>query len=94
MPLFRCFINGKNFPGSLIGEPEPIGFYTTRFVVASTPEEAEMLALSLLKSDASLAAPESDRTSDARVYFEEIELVPDDTDQVPGSRFTFYTAEA
>ena len=94
MPLFRCFIHGKDFPGSLIGESEPIGFYTTRFVVAATPDEAEMLALSLLKSDEKLAVPESDRTTDARVYFEEIELVPDDTDQVPGSGFTFYTDEA
>ena len=94
MPLFRCFIHGKNFPGSLLGESEPIGFYTTRFVVASTPEEAEMLALALLKSDDKLAVPELERTTDARVYFEEIEQVPDDTDQVPGSGFTFYTAEA
>ncbi|RYG85980.1 MAG: hypothetical protein EON58_22280 [Alphaproteobacteria bacterium] len=94
MPLYRCFIHGENFPGSILGESQPIGFYTTRFVVAATPDEAETVALALLKADESLVVPESERTSDARVYFEGIEEVSDDTDQVPGSGFTFYTAEA
>lgn len=94
MPLYRCFIHGENFPGSILGKSEPIGFYTTRFVVASTPGEAEILALSLLKADASLTVSESERKIDARVHFEDIEEVPDDKDQAPGSGFTFYMMEA
>lgn len=90
MPLFRCLIRGENFPGALIGSEEPIGFYTTRFVEAGSPEEAEMLAIGLLRDDANLDVP----PEHASVYFEEIEEVPERTEQLPDKGFSFFPMSA
>lgn len=65
MPLFRCFIRGENFPGKLIGERKPIGFYTTCYVEAQSSEQAEMLAVDLLRNDKDLALSPKYRTQDA-----------------------------
>lgn len=76
MKWFRCLIEGENFPGELANTKELIGFYTTRFVEANTPEEAEMKALDNLKSEESFQLPEGVRPPEnAKVYFEEIEEV-------------------
>ena len=90
MPLYRCLIHGKNFPGVLIKSKKPCGFYTTRFVEASDPEEAELKVVGLLRDDASLQVSEKHRTSDARVFFDEIEEVSDITG--PNKGFTFYSS--
>lgn len=91
MPLFRCFIRGDNFPGMLLGQQEPIGFYTTRFVEAETPEQAELLAVDLLRVDSSLDVPQEHRTHDSKVYFENIDEVPAETERKPNKGFTFFT---
>ncbi|MFT3898062.1 MAG: hypothetical protein QM719_10285 [Thermomonas sp.] len=90
MPLFRCLIRGDNFSGKLIGKKKPIGFYTTRFVEAETSKEAELLALELLKNDPNLEVAPKYRTEDARVFFEKIDEVPQDTKRVPNNGFTFF----
>jgi hypothetical protein len=75
----------------MLALPYTIGFYTTRYVTAESPEAAEMLALAVLRSDPSLQLPgDIEMPLDARVYFEKIEEVPNDTPQVPNSGFTFY----
>jgi len=91
MPIFQCSIRGENFPGSLAGESELIGFYTTRFVEAASPSEAELAALALLRSEPAfeLVRPE-DRMEDAQVYFEQIEEVPTELGRGPGKGFTFF----
>lgn len=77
MPWFKCLIHGENFPGILIGEVREVGFYTTRFVEAPNPEQAEILALARIRDE-----PKLQKTKDlipgerAKVYFDEIEEVP------------------
>lgn len=90
MPLYRCSICGENFPGALLGESKPIGFYTTRFVEASTADEAEMLALDSLRGDEIFNIPIEARTEDARVFFEKIVVVAPDTERAPNSGFSFF----
>jgi len=90
MTLYRCLIKGENFPGVLLGEPESIGFYTTRFVEAVNAEEAELLALELLRNDKTLTVAPEARTKNARIHFEQIEEVPTDTERKPNAGFTFY----
>ncbi|HJZ94176.1 MAG TPA: hypothetical protein VKE40_25150 [Gemmataceae bacterium] len=76
MPWFRCFIRGGNFPGALIGEAGPVGFYVTRFVEADDPGQAEAKGLELLKADPHLKLPAGcDPTVESRVYFDEIEEI-------------------
>lgn len=45
MKHYRLLLNGQNFLVSYEGELTYMGFYTTRFVVASSPEEAELKAI-------------------------------------------------
>ncbi|CAN7511002.1 hypothetical protein LJR168_003598 [Pseudoxanthomonas sp. LjRoot168] len=91
MPLFRCSICGENFPGKLLDQEDLVGFYTTRFVEADTPEQAELAVLELLRSDASLELPPEYRSQDAKVYFEDIDEVPMDTERALDAGFVFFT---
>ena len=89
MPLYRCFVHGKNFPGILVGSKKPCGFYTTRFVEADNPKQAELQVLELLRNDDSLQIAVEHRTQDAQVFFEEIDEVSEING--PNKGFTFYT---
>jgi len=91
MPVFRCYIRGENFPGSLAGESEPIGFYTTRFVEAPSASDAELAALESLRREPEFeqVRPE-DRMEHAQVYFEQVEEVPLESGRGPGKGFTFF----
>lgn len=75
MKLFRCLIEGINFPLEVEGQAELLGFYTTRFVRAETPQDAEALVLEKLRADPTLDVAPSKRTEDTKVYFEEIEEI-------------------
>jgi hypothetical protein len=74
MPWHRCFIRGENFPGCLMKIEGPLaGFYTTRWVEVSTPQEAEGAAIALLRADPALVVPEGKpRPTNAKIYVEEI----------------------
>jgi hypothetical protein len=58
MKWYKCFVAGENFPGVLIDDKEPVGFYTTRFVQAVNGEDAEMKVLESLRHEESLKLPE------------------------------------
>ena len=91
MAWFRCFIRGENFPGQMIGEARPIGFYVTRFVEAADPESAEVAALQALRDDPNLALPPGHTPSgQERVFFEEVEELT--AEHVPAVQpgFTLY----
>lgn len=82
MAWFRCFIRGENFPGQLVGEPRPVGFYVTRFVEAADPQAAEFVAIHGLRAEPKLTLPPGfTPNGQARVFFEEIEAVA--VEQVP-----------
>jgi hypothetical protein len=75
----------------MAGEPRPIGFYTTRFIEASSASEAESVALEALRSEPEFqrVRPE-DRMESAQVYFQQIEEVPAELGRGPGKGFTFF----
>lgn len=93
MPLFRCLIRGDDFPGSLLGQKNPVGFYATRFVEADSPKEAEMLALDLLRNDPTLDVAPDQRVQSASIFFESIEEVSIGTERTPNKGFTFFEME-
>jgi hypothetical protein len=86
---YRCLVRGEDFPLVLKGELDLFGFYTTRFVDASTPEDAEHRATRLILADPSLSfsmgAPAAEG---ARLYFESVDRV--DEQGASNSGFTFY----
>jgi len=92
--LYRCLLRGENFPGILIGEQgKTIGFYTTRFVDAASPEEAEQAALNVLRGDSTLAVPAEQRTPDATVFVERIDEMQADAERTPNAGFTFFVMD-
>ena len=77
MPWFKCFIAGYNFPGILAGQSQPVGFYTTRFVEAFSPDAAEAEVLKALQEDKCLILPENFvPTVNAQAFVEEIVEIP------------------
>lgn len=95
MSWYKCFIAGENFPGALIGESNPIGFYTTRFIEAKSPEEAETKVLANLKNEQKLSLPPGvPRPSNATVYFENIEEVESAEVTETNMGFSFFVMEA
>jgi hypothetical protein len=53
---YRVLLNGRNFRLEVDGKSELHGFWTTRFVLASSPEEAATAALTLIQHDEIWAA--------------------------------------
>ena len=96
MKLFRCFAHGVNFPLDFDGEPALMGFYTTRFVRADNAEQAELLALELLRADPKLDVPPDRRTKETRVYFDEIEEINAIPEDIPesGTGYAFYNMDS
>ena len=54
---FKCFVAGRNFSGVLVGDSNPVGFYTTCFVRARSKELAEVAAIGLVRADKRLELP-------------------------------------
>jgi hypothetical protein len=69
---FRCLVRGENFPGEVIDQAGPVGFYVTRFIEATSADDAESRVLEALRKDPRLALPANLKPAgNTRVYFEE-----------------------
>ena len=90
VPWYRCLIRGENFPGAILKQKAPIGFYTTRDVEADSAQEAEAKAMTDLKADKTLHVPEAQRRPDAQVFFEEITELERPPVKKPAG-FSFFT---
>jgi hypothetical protein len=92
MPWFRCLLRGENFPLLVMDVRKPMGFYTTRYAEAASPEDAERLVLNALRDEEALKVPpDTLGTQNARIYFDEIDEVDG-----PGVNegFTFFPEES
>lgn len=56
MPVFAVMLRGENFVIDVDEKPTRLGFFTTRWVRARMPEDAELAAVALVKSDQTLIA--------------------------------------
>ncbi len=54
MDKYRLLMHGENLAVEVDGTPSRMGFYTTVYVEAFTPEDAEARAVDLLRSDPEL----------------------------------------
>lgn len=92
MPWYMLSITGANFPGEILSQEEPIGFYTTRMVQAASPEEAEILGVDNLRKDPTLGGLKADAYANSRIFVTAIvELDGRPDSQVGG--FSFFTQE-
>ena len=90
MTVYRCLVRGDDFPGVILGQDAPVGFYTTLFVEADSAEQAEAIALGQLRNDPRLQLPEGTRSPGTRVFFEEIDALPGMATPEPASGFSFF----
>lgn len=77
MPHYWCLLTGENFRFREGDEIKLLGFSTSRWVEADSPETAEELAVQQLRSEPALAKPDWYDGAEPRpiVYLEEIKQV-------------------
>lgn len=76
MPWFRTFIRGEHFLLESEGQVRALGFFTTRFVEASTPADAEFAAVGLVRADAKLrTSVRNDHSDPPKMFVDEIEEI-------------------
>lgn len=93
MAWFRLFACGENFPIDVDGEVMLCGFYTTRYVEAASPSEAENIVSEMLFEDPDLEAPPGYDDLGVRpsIRFEEVDQVAAPLDINDG--FSFFPME-
>ena len=95
MKKYQVLLEGKNFLIEYEGKLQKHGFYTTRYIEAENPEEAELKAVEAIKSDKKLIESVKNYRADApMIYLEEIsELETFENVKPPGSGYSFYIDE-
>jgi hypothetical protein len=95
MKKFRVMLEGRNFLFNSDEGRKVMGFYTTRFVEAENPKEAENLSVELIKNDSKLKdSVLNERSDPPEIYLESIdELESFGGNSVPGNGYTFYPDE-
>ena len=85
-------MEGVNLFLDLDGKPDRYGFYTTRFLEAASPDDAEARAIELILNDTELhAALENDPTDPPSILIDSIEELTTFPDiSIPGSGYTFF----
>ncbi len=92
MKKYRILIQGKDFHIEVENGNPIIGFYTTRFVEAENPDEAELKAVDLIKNDNKLKnSMKKELNPKPMLFAKEIEeLESFDEVDPPGEGYTFY----
>ena len=95
MKKYKVVLEGRNFILKSDKGPTKMGFYTTRFVEATSPEEAENLSIELIRKDSDLKNVILNERSDPPTIIldsiEELSIFGDNS--VPGTGYTFYPEE-
>jgi hypothetical protein len=90
---YRVMLRGENFLINLDGQPTRVGFYTTRFVKAKDPVDAENTAVDLVRADKKLSSCVlNGRDDPPMVYLEELDLVR--SFKRAGTGYTFFPADS
>ena len=77
MKHYRVLLNGENFLVNMEGKESYMGFYTTRFVSAVSPEEAELNAVHNIKTDERIKSIilNTSKHEQPMIYMDEIEEI-------------------
>jgi len=90
---FKVLVRGKNYLIRKAGSsPRKLGFYTTAFVEAANAEQAEAVAVELLRNDSKLRNVSENKASDPpRIKIESIEEIQSfDGCNLPRMGLAFY----
>ena len=83
----------RNFWLKLEGEPQRLGFYTTRFVEARNSEAAEATAVQVVREDPKLQRTLNDRSDPPMIFAEEVSEVVERDPEYPNTGYTFFPEE-
>lgn len=73
MRKYRVLINGENFLLNFDGRVQKMGFYTNRFVEADNPEDAEQVAIEMMRREDKLKQIVlNDQNDPPKLFVEEI----------------------
>lgn len=91
---YGVMLRGENFAIKSEAEVENLGFFTTRFVKARSPEEAELVALNMIRTDKSLLKVLMRESEfESKIYLEKVWAVPW-WKRLGGDGYTFYPMES
>ena len=92
MNKYKVLLTGRNLWMNIDSQPKLMGFYTTRFLEADTPELAEDCAVQLIRGDAKLRESAiNDKADPPMIHAEEVVLLQTfEGIEPPGSGYTFY----
>lgn len=70
---YGVMLRGENFEVKSEAGVENLGFFTTRFVKARTPKEAELVAIEIVRTDKSLLESLfSESKLESKIYLEKV----------------------
>ncbi len=73
MKKYMVMLDGRNFEIEIDGKVQKLGFFTTRWVEAINPKEAELKAVELIKTDESLVkSVRNSKDSPPMIYLSEL----------------------
>jgi hypothetical protein len=91
MKKYRVMLEGRNFLLDMEGSVEKYGFFTTRYVEAENPEQAEIKAVQLIREDQSLKVAAKNEGSKPLIYLDSIvELESFEGVRLPGTGYSFF----
>jgi hypothetical protein len=94
MKKYSVMLEGRYFLLEIDGAVMKYGFYTTRYVEAEDPQEAEMKAVQLVRTDQSLKLAVKNEGASPMIYLSSIEeLRSFDGVHPPGGGHSFFPEE-
>lgn len=95
MPVFAVMLRGEDFVIDVDEKPTRLGFFTTRWVRARTPEDAELAAVAMVKNDQTLVARvHRDGAVTPMLYADSVERRPWWQGFRSGSGYAFWDMDA
>ena len=90
---FKVMLRGENFMVALEGPVAKLGFFTTRFVEADTPDAAEHAAVELVRQDTRLRGIVRNAPTDPpMIYLDSLSEIPSfDGCPTPGAGYTWFS---
>lgn len=84
-------LEGRGFLMDMEGSVKKYGFFTTRYVEAENPEQAELKAIQLIREDQSITMAVKNEGSKPSIYLDSIaELESFEDVRLPGRGYTFF----
>jgi len=91
---YRVFLNARNILTDFEGSIQKVGFYTTRFVEASSASKAMILATNLVKNDPKVRALLRNEELDPPVFAaQEVEECTERPEENTSTGLVFYLEE-